>query len=122
MKENCLKESKKRQIEGFVREPGRGLSIPLGTTAAPGHGQQHEGKTPDGLNVLEKKEKEVALMDSPGRRAPLPLSIPGELLPPSIPLLRDGEEEIWGGEGLGIHKEEGGKERPNRQVQRTASN
>lgn len=61
-------------------------------------------------------------MDSPGRRAPVALSIPGEPLPPSIPLHKDGEEEIWGGEGRGIHKEEGGKERPNSQVQRTASN
>lgn len=61
-------------------------------------------------------------MDSPGRRTPLPLSIPWEPLPPSIPLYRDEEEEIWGGEGLVIHKEKRGKERPNSQVQRTASN
>lgn len=37
MKQNCLKESKKRWLEGFVREPGSRLSSPLGPTAAPGH-------------------------------------------------------------------------------------
>lgn len=52
-------------------------------------------------------------MDSPRKRAPLP---------PSIPLYKDGEEEIWGGERLVIHKKKRGKERPNSQVQRTASN
>lgn len=43
MKQNCLKErKKKRWLEGFVREPVSRLSIPLGPTAAPGHAERAE--------------------------------------------------------------------------------
>lgn len=46
MKQNRLKKSENRWLEEFVREPGSRLSIPLGTTATPGHAEGAEAWAP----------------------------------------------------------------------------